>query len=121
MRSIEHIKTLLLFAFTFGDVLEGVMEDGKFEWQESFDFIPSMTQLPNIIKSLPEIPKELADLDDEEREQLVTFVREKFDIDNDAIEELIEYSFAFLLETYGRVLGFKERIQALPRKEEPKA
>jgi len=118
MRSIQNIKTLLLFTFTISDVWQQVFEDQKFEWQESFAFIPSLSEIPSIIQSLPEIPKELADLDKAEREELIDFFQDKFDIENDAVEKLVEYSFAFLLRMYGEIQAFKEHIEDLPRKEQ---
>lgn len=121
MHSIKHLKTLLLFAFTISDVTATVLEDGEFEWQEGLAYIPPLTELPEVIKSLPEIPKELADLDKAERAELIQFVQDKFDIENDAVEKLIERTFQFLVDTYGSVLELKDLIADLPRKEAPKA
>jgi len=114
--NINHLKTLLLFVFSLGDVTAQVLEDGKFEWQEGLSYIPPLTQLPNIVQSLPELPKELADLEASEREELIVFVKEKFDLENDALEQLIEAAFEFLVDTYGHILVLKELVTGLPRK-----
>lgn len=105
---IENIKKLLLFVFAFTDQAFKAGADSKFKWTEIFGFADEIMQIPGVIKALPQIKQEFADLDDTERAELIAYIKEHFDIPDDHLEGMIETG----LEVSVNLLGMIEHWKA---------
>jgi len=97
MANVEQTKELLDFALTFGNALGVALEDG-FQVSDLLTLMPSFVKLPKAIEGSGEIPTELKDLDDAEVAEIRDFIRQKFDIPDDKLEEVIERALALGLE-----------------------
>lgn len=109
---IENLKLLIGFTIAFGGQLYEVLEDRKLEWLEGLSFLPTLQEIPKLIESFPEIPKELADLDEQEALELMDFVRETFDIAADDVEDTIEEAFQLVIRIYTFAMNTKKRFNS---------
>lgn len=94
---IVALKKVTGFAIGLAGQLYEVFEDGVLKWGESLGFLPTLQEIPALIKSFPELPKELGDLDQEEAKELVEFVKETFDIPADEVEKTIEEALELVI------------------------
>lgn len=108
MKGIEETKDALKFIIGFGEAIDKSLEDGKIGYADLFNFAPVMMDAGAAFSGIDQVPGELKDLSKEERDELVKFVEEEFDIDNDNLEILIEKSFKAILSLYGVVEEFKK-------------
>lgn len=104
---IENLKKLVAFACAFTKEIANALADGKFQVTEVFGFFDEIMQIPGIVKSFPEIGKEIKDLTAEERQELYLYIQEKFDLSNDATEAAIENSLNFALSAVSLVEQWK--------------
>lgn len=96
MFGIENIKLLVLFACNFTKQVNNSQADG-WQWTDVFSFVSTITAIPDVVRSLPAVKQELADMDAAEREALNAYVVQEFDIPNDKLEAFIENALAFTL------------------------
>jgi hypothetical protein len=106
-RGIENLKLVVGFACDFTKQIAEVLEDDKFQWHEAAQFFDEALRIPGVVRSIPEVKKELADLSEEERTELYNHFAEKFDIPNDKVEVFIENAVAWTLATLALVQEFK--------------
>lgn len=95
---IDHIKAAVLFAITFGKTIGAELKDGFQVVPDLVGLIPSLMQLPEIIKSGSDLVAEWKDRDEEEKTELKNYIKDNFDIPDDKIEELIERSGNLVIE-----------------------
>jgi len=97
MNDIESLKVALSFAIGFGMKIEdALLDDGKITTKELLLFVPLLTKVPALIRSVGDLKNEFVDLTDEERKELNAYIAETLDLDNDTIEEYVETAFTFL-------------------------
>jgi hypothetical protein len=96
---IDKTKKLVHFACGLTKQIEEATEDG---WQlaDLFKFFDEAAEIPGVAKSLPEIKKEIEDMDPGERIELYEFVRDEFDLADDNLEFAIEKSLEFSIAGY---------------------
>lgn len=101
MLGIDNLKKITKFSCDFTKEVASAMEDKKFQWGEVFGFFDEIMAIPGVVKSFPEIGKEIADLDTTERAQLELYLQSEFDIPNDKLEIALENSIMFALSAVG--------------------
>lgn len=78
-------------------------DDGKITVTDAPKFFGFVMKLPAAVGGIQNVPRELSDLDDETREEVVSYFAKRFDLDNDTLELHIEdalrtgYAFAVSL------------------------
>lgn len=70
--------------------------------------ISVVLKLPAAISGIDQVPAQLADMDEAEKEELKAVVRE-FDLPDDELENAIEHAVNALVEIYHVFLLFKKR------------
>jgi hypothetical protein len=90
MAGIEQSKDMLKFVISLGNTLGKTLEDGKIGLTEIPQFLSPMLLAPSAISGAAEIPAEFSDLTDEEKAELVEFVKSEFDLPQDKIEAAVE-------------------------------
>lgn len=90
MLGIENLKKAIKLGIDIGEQFEVALRDGKFKLAESFGFFDELIQIPGIIKDGKVVIAELNDLDIIEKDSLILFVQQEFDIENDKAEAEIE-------------------------------
>ena len=102
---IKETKEMLAAVFTLGNAVGKSLEDGKIGFDDFANFIPVLPKLGTAIANSDQIPKELKDLDKEEVEEIKAFIKEEFDISNDALEEMIEKGLDLIVTLYYFIKG----------------
>lgn len=92
---IKDTLEALDFAIPFANKIDETTKDG-FKIIEAAEFIPVLTKLPAAISGGQNIPKELGDLNDIERQQVIDKVKELEFTDEDA-EIVAEKALNFLV------------------------
>lgn len=97
----ETIKMVLEAGFTVVSKVENAKaDDGKVDWMEGAGIAAgSISDIYGIVKNGSQIKKEYNDLDDEEREDIIIWFAEKFDLSNDQAEEKVEAIFKWIVVT----------------------
>jgi hypothetical protein len=108
MLGIENVKKVVKFACDFTKEISSALSDGKFQWNEIFGFFDEIMAIPGVVKSFPDITKEISDLTTEEHAQLATYIQSEFDIPNDKVEAFIENSLLFALSAVALVQQWKD-------------
>ena len=98
MYDIQNIKELLLFVCRLVNAIDKTLEDGKFKFTELVNFIGAAQAIPAAVADIKEIPAEFKDLTDEEKAELVQYVKDEFDILGDEVEEFVEEAFKVALD-----------------------
>jgi hypothetical protein len=98
MTGIEHLKSALGSVIRVAMTVESSLEDKKISVIEGIKIGVSAYQLFNSVRDLPVLKAEYADLDLTEKEELMTYFAEEFDLKNNDIEGIIEEVFATLLQ-----------------------
>jgi len=101
--SIDETKDAIAFIASFGNAMGQSLEDGKFELGEYINFIPSLIKLPEAISGINKLPDELRNITDEERAELLAFIKDQLDLPQDATEELLEDSLETAIVVFGYI------------------
>ena len=80
---IQETKELLSFVFSLAEAIKKSNADGDFNWRDGLNFIEPLKKLGPAIDNIEDIIPEIADLDAEEWNELITFVSERWDLDTD--------------------------------------
>lgn len=105
---VDNIKKLLKFGCDLTKQIAISSADG-WQWTDSFSFINEITQLPGVIKALPAIKDELADLSSDERKELNDWFEQEFDLPNDKLEGQIEKALNFVILLLDFIESWKQK------------
>jgi hypothetical protein len=104
----ENLKKLIDFSLGLAEKLAEDLKDKKISIAELVGFLPELIQIPGIVKSFPDIAAEFKDLDATERQELVDYFAEKFDIPDDKIEAFVENALSQAVSLISLVQQFKD-------------
>lgn len=93
--SIQELKELLIFGFLLQDTITGFVRTEKPRWRKwlsAFKFAPLIPTIQPAFEGLGNPLDHWRKLSPDERQELCEWAKEEFDIDNDALEEVIEDS-----------------------------
>ena len=99
----ENIKKALALVIKIGTDLAKGLEDKKLTLAEYIGLGIDLLDAPSVVKSWANIKVEVADLDSTEREELLEWIKNEFDIPDDKIEKQIEASLD-VLESIGKLV-----------------
>jgi len=111
MAGTKELREVLDFALKTAETADKVLQDG-FQFTDLFAFISPLMKLPAALGNIDDVEKELENLDDEERAQLITWVRANYDIADDQAEEMVEHGVSVGVGLGKLMVMFKNR----PRK-----
>lgn len=103
---IENLKKLVKFSCDLTKQMADSLKDG-WQWTDAFLFINEASQIPGVVKSLPAIKQELAELSTVERTELNEFFAAEFDLANDKVELFIEHSLSVAISLIALVEEWK--------------
>jgi hypothetical protein len=86
--------------------IEKAGRDG-FTWTDALGFIDEIFQIPGIIASGDEIGRELKDLTEAEKEELISYAVAEFDIPNDKVEAIVEDALKLAFTVVAMVVKWK--------------
>jgi len=94
---IEKLKEALGGIINFGESLAEALEDNKINWKEAISLIAgSFSDFKTMFLSFSEVKAEFLDLDEAEREELVSYFEEEFNLDEKDVENKIEKGIELL-------------------------
>jgi len=98
---IESLKKVVKFPINFGMAIQNAMEDDdKISVAEWLGIAPgSLVNLVTAITNFKEAGKEYKDITEDERQELIDYVKDEYESDNDAVEALIEKCFKWIVLT----------------------
>jgi len=103
MAGIKETKEVLDFGLSTAMFVDEKLQDG-FQWTDIFGMVEPLTKAPAAIDNIDEVPKELADMDEEERAELVRFVQDTYDIADDNAEKMVEQGIRAAIELVKLIL-----------------
>lgn len=106
---MTETKELVSFILSLGNGIGASLEDGKIGVSDVSNFFGAMTLAGPALSGVNAIPGELSDMDDAEKEDLLAFVNEKFDIPQDNIEASIERSLRIGVDIAALIADFKTK------------
>lgn len=95
----QELEELVDFVFDISDSIKSSIEDdGKVSVGDAPKFLKPLLKSGKAIGGINAVPRELADLDDEEMRVIVSKVKDRFDITDDKLEGYIENIFYCTLQ-----------------------
>ena len=113
MASIEKLKVALKFAIGLTEGVIEALDDKKLTWLEIVGLSPKLIDLPGLIRDHEELWLELEDLAEAEREELLQYAKDEFDLNDDQLEGVIESA----LEVVTAIANLAFDIKALKEPE----
>jgi hypothetical protein len=104
MPGIEQTKDVVKFVVALGVGAAKSYEDKKLSFMDLANFLGAVTAFPAAISGISEVPAELADMDATERQELVDYIKEEFDIPQDALEARVEEALGICSSIYDFVM-----------------
>ena len=89
-RGIEETKDVLDFVFSFVEAVGKARKDGEMTWTDARYFIDPVTKLFEAVDDIEDVIPEIEDLDDEEYDELVEYVKGKWDYDEENLDWIVD-------------------------------
>lgn len=104
MEGTKETKEMLSLVIAIGNGIGKSLGDGRLSISDLKNFIGVLDVSKDAVKGASKIPRELADLDAKEKAELIQFVKVKFDIPQDRIEQVVESALAAAIN-FGDLIG----------------
>ena len=85
-RGIEETKDILDFVFSFVEAVGKAKKDGEMTWSDARYFIDPVKKLFEAVDDIEEVLPEIEDLSEEEYDQLVEYVKGKWNYDEENLD-----------------------------------
>ena len=89
-RGIEETKDILDFVFSFVEAVGKAKKDGEMTWSDARYFIDPVKKLFEAVDDIEEVLPEIEELSDEEYNQLVEYVKGKWDYDDETLDWVVD-------------------------------
>ena len=89
-RGIEETKDVLDFVFSFVDAVGKAKKDGEMTWTDARYFIDPVKKLFDAVDEIEEVLPEMEDLSDEEYDELIEYVKGKWDYDEENLDWIVD-------------------------------
>lgn len=107
MAKAKELKEALSFICSLANSIGEIAEDGKMNLADATHLIPLLYKLPSAVDGMSEIPAEVAELSQEDIEELAQMVKDELDIPQDKIEAAIEDGIDLCLRLYALAQKFR--------------
>lgn len=106
---MKELKELLSFVFALNDAVWKSLEDGQITFGDVVYLYETLKTAGPAIEGIDKIMAEFKNMTAEQREELMAFVREEFDLPNDTIEEIVEKAISIALDVIAFLKQIKKR------------
>ena len=89
-RGIEETKDILDFVFSFVEAVGKAKKDGEMTWSDARYFIDPVKKLFEAVDDIEDVLPEIEDLSDEEYDELVEFVKGKWNYDEENLDWVVD-------------------------------
>ena len=99
----KETKEMLLFTLELANAIGRSLEDGELTIGDATNFVSPLMDISSAFSGASEIPKELSELDDEAKADILAYAKETFDIPQKDIEKIIECAFDNIFQIHSLV------------------
>ena len=89
-KGIEEVKDILDFMFSFIEAVGKARKDGEMSWSDARFFIDTVKKHFDAVEDIQEVLPEIEDLSTAEYDQLVEYVKEKWDYDEENLDWVVD-------------------------------
>ena len=89
-RGIEEVKDILDFMFSFIEAVGKARKDGEMTWSDARYFIDPVKKLFEAVDDIEEVLPEIEDLSEEEYDQLVEYVKGKWNYEEENLDWVVD-------------------------------
>ena len=89
-RGIEETKDILDFMFSFVEAVGKAKKDGEMSWSDARFFIDPVKKLFEAVDDIEDVLPEIEDLSEEEYDQLVEYVKDKWDYEDENLDWAVD-------------------------------
>ena len=89
-RGIEETRDIIDFVFSFVEAVGKAKADGEMSWSDARYFIDPVKKLFEAVEDIEEVLPEIEDLSEEEYDELVAYVRDKWDYDEENLDWIVD-------------------------------
>ena len=89
-RGIEETKDIIDFVFSFVEAVAKAKADGEMSWSDARYFIDPVKKLFEAVDDIEEVLPEIEDLTDEEYDELVEYVKGKWNYDEENLDWIVD-------------------------------
>ena len=104
MEGIKETKEMLGLVIAVGNGVGASLNDNKISIFDLRHFVNALNVSKAAVDNAKNIPKELKDLDEKEKQELVEYVKTTFDIPQDNVEIVVEKALAVAIQ-FGDLIG----------------
>lgn len=115
---IDNLKVGLGFGIGIANDVIASIADGKVTLSDAPRFMDDLFKIPGVIKAAPAMLEEVIDVDDEENAEIKTFVREKLQLPNADVSEVVDASIDVIFyagELVEKIMVLAEEIKRLKK------
>ena len=88
-RGIEETRDIIDFVFSFVEAVGKAKADGEMSWSDARYFIDPVKKLFEAVDDIEEVLPEIEDLTDEEYDELVEYVKGKWNYDEENLDWIV--------------------------------
>ena len=89
-RGIEETRDIIDFVFSFVEAVGKAKEDGEMSWSDARYFIDPVKKLFEAVEDIEEVLPEIEDLTDAEYDELVEYVKGKWNYDEENLDWIVD-------------------------------
>ena len=89
-RGIEETRDIIDFVFSFVEAVGKAKADGEMSWSDARYFIDPVKKLFEAVDDIEEVLPESEDLTDEEYDELVEYVKGKWNYDEENLDWIVD-------------------------------
>ena len=89
-KGIEETKDIIDFVFSFVEAVGKAKADGELSWRDARYFIDPVKKLFEAVDDIEEVLPEIEDLTDEEYDELVEYVKGKWNYDEENLDWIVD-------------------------------
>ncbi len=104
---VENIITVLDFHLGLAKELAGALKDGKFKLFEALGFVDDLMKIDGLVKAIPQIKNEFAELSPEELEEIKEYVSENHEFKGN-VDDVINAAFKSITGIHTMITLFKK-------------
>ena len=105
---IVESKQVLKFGISIGEAIDLSLENDKIGLEDAMNFYDAVLAAGPAFDNIAMVPKELGDLDQGERDELLAYAKDEFDISDDKLEAVVEEALTTALQVYKLVETVKK-------------
>lgn len=108
MKGIQLVQKALGFAIGLAQSINASLEDNKMTFFEAIGLIGKVFGVAEIVNNRSQLVSELYDLDENEKRELMDWVRANYDVKDDKVEKTVEETLNLMVNVIDYALELSE-------------